>query len=395
MPKPAAKAPNRNWITESLLEVDMAEDVSPLRITLVLPHAGAYGGIRVLAVYAEQLQRRGHIVTVVSWPQNTPTLGARVRGLLRGRGWGVKASRSYFDDFEVDHRVLDSKRPVTDADVPDADVVVATWWETAPAVAALSPAKGAKCYFIQHDERQISIDCVDAVAATYRLPMHKLVVAPWLADMLRREFNQADVDVVLNSVDSQRFSGPERGKQQRPTVGLMFSHAPFKNSQLAVRAIAAARQEVPDLQVKAFGLTIPSPQTPLPDNCHYLYDPDDAAIVRTYSSCDAWLFTSVSEGFGLPILEAMACRTPVIATPAGVAPKLVTPHTGWLLPDFEPSSMTEAIVAAMAMDDGRWRAMSQACRDAVVGYTWEHAATRFEAGLRRAISRDAQGSVAA
>ena len=41
---------------------------------------------------------------------------------------------------------------MTDVDVPDGDLIIATWWETAEWVNALSPNKGAKVYFIQHHE---------------------------------------------------------------------------------------------------------------------------------------------------------------------------------------------------------------------------------------------------
>lgn len=41
-----------------------------------------------------------------------------------------------------------------------------------------------------------------------------------------------------------------------------------------------------------------------------------------YSAADAFLFPSLSEGFGLPILEAMACGTPVITSDRGAAPEV-------------------------------------------------------------------------
>ena len=57
---------------------------------------------------------------------------------------------SHFDYVGVPVHVLDRYRPVMDCDVPDGDVVIATWWETAEWVVELSSRKGAKAYFIQH-----------------------------------------------------------------------------------------------------------------------------------------------------------------------------------------------------------------------------------------------------
>jgi hypothetical protein len=41
-----------------------------MRIIFVLPYAGLQGGIRVIAIYAERLRRRGHTVTIISHPRS-------------------------------------------------------------------------------------------------------------------------------------------------------------------------------------------------------------------------------------------------------------------------------------------------------------------------------------
>jgi len=41
-----------------------------------------------------------------------------------------------------------------------------------------------------------------------------------------------------------------------------------------------------------------------------------------YSGAAGFVFPTIYEGFGLPILEAMACGTPVLAGNAGVAPEI-------------------------------------------------------------------------
>src|SRR5271170_1738303 len=103
-----------------------------MRITFILPYAGLSGGIRVAAIYAERLHRRGHEVMAVSTPLRRFTLAQRMRSLAAGRGWPkVLEEPSYFTNLPVQHRILNKYRPVTDKDVQDADVVIATWWETA------------------------------------------------------------------------------------------------------------------------------------------------------------------------------------------------------------------------------------------------------------------------
>src|SRR5213076_2618834 len=96
----------------------------------------------------------------------------------------------------------------------------------------------------------------------------------------------------------------------------------------------------------------------LPRDFELSIQPKQEKLREIYAKADAWLFASRSEGFGLPILEAMACRTPVIATPAGAAPELLASGGGVLVPPENPAAIAQAIEQICAMDNSSWRAMS-------------------------------------
>lgn len=51
-----------------------------------------------------------------------------------------------------------------------------------------------------------------------------------------------------------------------------------------------------------------------------------------YSIADVFLLTSKAEGLGMPVLEAMACGTPVVATDTGAIHELLSDHRGILIP---------------------------------------------------------------
>jgi glycosyltransferase involved in cell wall biosynthesis len=97
-----------------------------------------------------------------------------------------------------------------------------------------------------------------------------------------------------------------------------------------------------------------------------------------------WLLASRSEGFGLPILEAMACRTPVIATPTGAAPELISPGGGAIVPMDDPAAMAKQIERIVRLPEDQWRAMSEIAHQTATRYTWEDAANLFEAALSKA-----------
>jgi glycosyltransferase involved in cell wall biosynthesis len=59
---------------------------------------------------------------------------------------------------------------------------------------------------------------------------------------------------------------------------------------------------------------------------------DDAMLAGLYRRADCLVHPYRGEGFGLPLVEAMACGIPVITTAEGPAPEFCSEETGWLIP---------------------------------------------------------------
>ena len=364
-----------------------------MKVTFVLAQADLSGGVRVVSIYADRLRKRGHDVVVVARPSRAPTLREKARSALTGRllPSAARSGPTHLDDLDVDVRFIDSHRPVTPADVPDADVIVATWWETAEWVEAMPESKGAKAYFLQHYEVHAG-QPVARVEKTWRSPMHKITISQWLVD-LARDFGDSNVSLVPNAVDLEQFRSPPRGKQSVPTVGVMYSVVPFKGCEISLKAVDLASRVVPKLRLVAFGHRDPSPEMPMPAGSEFRKQPPQDVLKEIYGKCDAWLFSSRSEGFGLPLLEAMACRTPIIATPAGAAPDLCAGGGGILVPRDDSAAMARAIEKIMAMPEAAWREMSDRAFATASRYTWDDATDRFEAALRQATERTRRGEL--
>lgn len=359
-----------------------------MRITFVLPGLDMSGGNRIVAEYAWRLQAAGHVVNVLVAGRRPPGLRETLRDLLRGRyraggGWGP----SHFDGLPLRPLCLAPGIVVDDRVAPDADVVIATWWETAEWVQRLSPAKGAKVYFVQHHEVFDYLP-VDRVHATYRLPMHKIVVARWLADVMRERYGDPQVDVVDNATDHRVFHAPVRDKQPRPTVGLMVSSTPFKGLDVAIAALRRVHQHLPDLRVVSFGHEAPRGLEFLGPALEHEMAPAQSRIRECYARCDAWLMASRSEGFGLPALEAMACRTPVVSTRAGWPAGAVQPGVNGQLADVDDDAgLAAGLLQVLQATPDQWRAMSDAAARTAAELTWERVVPRFVAALERARSR--------
>ena len=278
----------------------------------------------------------GHRVRVVAGRHEPDRLRTKIKKWFRGEYQGASSQRSHphHRGVAVDVHVLEKFRPVVDSDVPDADVVIATWWETAEWVNRLEARKGAKVYFVQHHEVFEYLP-VDRVRATYRLPLHKIVIARWLKDLMAAEYGDHTVDLVPNSVDRSQFFAPPREKQARPTVGFLYSTAPFKGVEITLRAIEFLRKRLPELRIISFGTERPGHGVPLPQGAEFHRSPPQDALRTLYSQCDAWITASRSEGFNLPALEAMACRTPVVATRSGWPAEAVKTGSNGVLVDID------------------------------------------------------------
>lgn len=342
-----------------------------MRFTFLLPSDNFTGGARVIAVYASELQKLGHEVLVVTCAQDPLPWRQRLRALFAPTQEPGPVGHIALSG--VPHKVMPRLGPIGEADVPDADVVVATWWEAAVWMHGFSAAKGRKVHLIQGYEAWFGPQVLPQLHAALRLPNTKLAISRGLAQTIEEALGSLPMTVVANAVDLQQFNAPLRVRNRPPRVGFIYAHAAIKGSDICIAACALARQQIPDLQVLAFGTEAVSAELPLPVGTQYFYRPAQQDLRLHYAACDYWLFGSRLDSFGLPILEAMACRTPVIGVPIGAAPDLIGQGGGVLVEKESVQGMADAIVALCRDSDAEWQSMSEAAHATAHAYSWTDA----------------------
>lgn len=360
-----------------------------MRIVFLLPVADMSGGNRVVSIYAKALGDLGHVVTVISSPRRPLSIGRKIRTFIRHGVWSKAAVslNSHLDNLGLNHRILEMPRPIESSDVPDADVLIATWWETAEWLSRIDRKKGAKAYFIQHHEVFEYLP-IERIKATYKLPMHKIVIANWLRDVMKIEYGDTKVDLVLNSVDQYQFSAPVRAKQIRPTVGFLFSKAEFKGLDITLAAIQKLREHFPNLRAVSFGTAVPDGFPNWDSSIEFELSPAQYRLREIYAQCDVWITASRSEGFNLPAMEAMACRTPVVATRTGWPEDAIRDnHNGYLVDINDAMAIADRSTSILSMDDDAWQAMSLAAHTTATAGSWEQSTRQFEEALSTCIRR--------
>jgi glycosyltransferase involved in cell wall biosynthesis len=98
----------------------------------------------------------------------------------------------------------------------------------------------------------------------------------------------------------------------------------------------------------------------------------DELLPAIYSTAEVLAFPSLYEGFGLPILEAMACGTPVVASRASCLPE-VAEGAALLIDPTNVDGLVTALELALTDADLRTRLVEQG-RQRAARYTWRSAA---------------------
>jgi hypothetical protein len=268
---------------------------------------------------------------------------------------------------------------ISDAHLPDADAVVATAWPTAYSVSRLGAAKGARCYLIQH--REIDSGPTDRVDATYRLGLFHIAGSRSTALEMSERHGVPIRAVAPSGVDTEFWGAVNHGGDRRH--GVLWSCSPIehKGGEDGRAALEQVHRARPSARIRAFGFGRP-PR--LPSFIEYVERPRDETLRELYASAEIFLYSSRSEGFGLPPLEAQAAGCAVVSTRVGDVPEFVRHGANGLL--VEPRDWQGLAHAVLSLLDQpeRWQQLARAAAAGASAHGWERSTDAMEWALERA-----------
>jgi glycosyltransferase involved in cell wall biosynthesis len=261
-----------------------------MKITFLCPHLRIAGGVRAILIHADRLARRGHDVTLLVPARRALTAWWRNR-VHRPPEWmpGLRARVRWVPEWSA-------------AGVPKGDAVVATSWQSVEAVAGAGPGAGRKFYFIQHFESLYHGEAAK-VDATYRVPLRKIVISTWLADVMAERFD-TPAAVIVTPVDGALFRPVPVEDDGKLRVLMLFHEYPWKGVADGLEAFDRLRARHPNAALVGFGVK-PSPRK-LPFAEFHANLPQER-LAWLYSRCPIYLCPSWDEGLGMPAMEAMTC----------------------------------------------------------------------------------------
>ncbi len=238
----------------------------------------------------------------------------------------------------------------------------------------------------------------------YRDPRVRLIaVSRLLANHLRSHFGRTDVTVIPNAVDTERFTAGERVARRAASRQLLnFAEDEFvvlmigndwKNKGLnALLKAAALLMDIP-LRLLIVGGDDPAlfrsevGQLHLQDRVRFEASSRD--VLRFYAAADLYAGPSLEDSFGLPILEAMACGLPIIASAhAGSSEMVRDGETGFVLPDPQDHVQLARLMRRVYAEKALGRGMGDAAASAAkANFSWDQNALLTCKVLGEAASR--------
>ena len=171
------------------------------------------------------------------------------------------------------------------------------------------------------------------------------------------------------------------GREYLLSVGTV---QPRKNYSRVIRALSQVRLRGMDLHYAIAGgqgwleeeMKQTITQTSLRDQVHLLGFVDDGDLPALYSEAQTLLMPSLYEGFGLPVLEAMACGTPVIASDVSSLPE-VAGDAALMVDPYDSDAIADAILRIQADADLRASLIESGYRQSK-RFTWERSAAQLK-----------------
>jgi L-malate glycosyltransferase len=268
------------------------------------------------------------------------------------------------------------------AHVPDGDAIFATAWQTVQPVLEFPASKGAKFYLIQHYETWAGAQ--EIVDATWRLPLHKIVIARWLLEKgVDLGCSRESMAYIPNGMAHDVFTVSTPIDERPLRVSMMYSeHQEWKGSTEGVVALNIAKAAVPRMQAVLFG-THPRPQN-LPGWIEYRQKPPQKELVQEiYNGSSIFVCSSWYEGSPLPPAEAMSCGCALVSTDiGGIADYAEDEATALLSPAREPEALSRNIIRFLT-DEALRQRIARAGHDRIKQFTWQRSTGLLEIHIRK------------
>jgi glycosyltransferase involved in cell wall biosynthesis len=218
-------------------------------------------------------------------------------------------------------------------------------------------------------------------------------------DLVARGVPSERIRVIHPGVDSRLFRpGPPGRRSATPTFLYVGRLKRYKGIDFAIRALAAARRQRPDLRLEIAGtgdhraeLEQLAANLELGRSVVFHGFVSEERKIDLMRSAWANIFPSPKEGWGITVIEAAACATPSLASDSpGLRDSVCHGETGFLVPHGDIDALAARMVE-LADSPSLITRLGDRARRFAEGLTWERTALQTEDHLKDIIRGSAAG----
>ena len=198
----------------------------------------------------------------------------------------------------------------------------------------------------------------------YRCASVKTAVSRALANAIEKQIGVRDIDVLPNVVDSVLIDSPlENHSAGNPDfVFLNIASLDANKDHASLIEAFAMRFKGKRVSLRVGGtgplagyLKRFARRLGVERQVAFMGHLDRPKVMREMQNADCFVLSSRQETFGVVLIEALACGTPLIATRCGGPEDVVNENNGFLVPPMDAAALGEAM-AQMTQVKGRYRA---------------------------------------
>lgn len=220
-------------------------------------------------------------------------------------------------------------------------------------------------------------------------PLLKVISTPSInsKDDIVKDFNvsKKKITVIPNGIDHMKFS-PKKYINRNPgqLITTASADVPLKGLDFTLQAIYSIKKDFPEIRLVVIGAPRPGGHTErliqklnLEANIVYKTNLTKEEIAIEYAYSNIAIVSSLYEGFGFPVGEAMACSIPLIATNVASIPE-ITSSFAELIPEKDPHSIEQAI-RKIFLNPSKYQIRADEGRMHIIeNFDWQKIAKQYE-----------------
>ncbi|MBU4450730.1 MAG: glycosyltransferase family 4 protein, partial [Actinobacteria bacterium] len=206
--------------------------------------------------------------------------------------------------------------------------------------------------------------------------------------------NPEKVDVTLEAADGvfrklieceKKYSLQKKYNISKKFILSVGTIEPRKNFGTLIRAFNTLKKDGFDIQLVIAGRTgwkseatyEEKEKSPFKEDIIFTGRLTDDELVQLYNMAELFVYPSIFEGFGLPVLEAMQCGLPIVASNTSSIPEIVSdPVTGTFLVEVNNDREFSAKIKLILSDSHLREELSEKSAANATKFSWDSTAEK-------------------